>query len=80
MSAFLNALREEGTKEDCLVQIERLLAEKSAMAARIEELEKALEPFIQLPLTQARADNEVVGVYVAVGQIRTAARALRGEG
>jgi trans-2-enoyl-CoA reductase len=43
MSAFINALREEGTKEDCLVQIERLLDEKNAMAARIEELEKALE-------------------------------------
>jgi trans-2-enoyl-CoA reductase len=28
MSAFLNALREEGTKEDCLVQIARLLDER----------------------------------------------------
>jgi hypothetical protein len=31
MTAFLNALREEGTKEDCLVQIERILSELRRM-------------------------------------------------
>ncbi|MFH1553547.1 MAG: hypothetical protein ABII76_01595 [Pseudomonadota bacterium] len=42
MSAFLNALREEGTREDLLAQIERLVAERSEMCAahdrRVSEL------------------------------------------
>lgn len=37
MSAFMNALREEGTKEDCLQQIGRLLDERATYKARLAE-------------------------------------------
>lgn len=37
MSAFMNALREEGTKEDCLQQIGRLLDERDTYKARLAE-------------------------------------------
>jgi hypothetical protein len=44
MSAFLNALREEGSKEDCLVQIARLLDENRRLRdERDEAREKALD-------------------------------------
>ena len=37
MSAFMNALREEGTKEDCLIRIERLLDERAELQACLAE-------------------------------------------
>lgn len=37
MGAYLNALREEGTKQDCLIQIERLLDERAELQARLAE-------------------------------------------
>ena len=37
MGAYLNALREEATKEDLLIQIERLLDERDAYKARLAE-------------------------------------------
>jgi hypothetical protein len=100
MSAFINALREEGSKEDCLGQIARLLDEKhemateidrfvehsKAQAARIEELEKALEPIAAMQLILARPlvagvtdipDDAYVGGGITYGHLRTAARALR---
>lgn len=42
MSAFLNALREEGTKEDCLQQIERLLDERDAALAHSDGLQRTM--------------------------------------
>jgi hypothetical protein len=57
------------------------------MAARIEELEKALEPVVPiLQFFEKAEDNMGVwatqsgNVRLTVGHLRTAARALRGEG
>jgi hypothetical protein len=58
-----------------------------AMAARIEELEKALEPFAKaadelIPGTPDEAGVMWDGIVAMAnaGHLRTAARALRGEG
>jgi uncharacterized small protein (DUF1192 family) len=39
MAAFLNALREEGTKADCLQMLEKMWTDELALRARVAELE-----------------------------------------
>lgn len=38
MSAYMNALREEGTPEDLLREIERLMDERDALRARFDAI------------------------------------------
>jgi len=48
MSAFMNALREEGTKEDCLIPIERLLDRLQATEARLAEAVEVMRTIVGL--------------------------------
>ena len=46
MSAFMNALREEGTKEDCLIRIERLLDERAELQACLAEAVEVMRTIV----------------------------------
>ena len=47
MSAFLNALREEGTKEEILIQLERVMTERDAALKRADELQAAINEWVK---------------------------------
>jgi hypothetical protein len=42
MSAMMNALREEGTKADVLVQLERMIEERDRLSAQLAEARKVI--------------------------------------
>jgi hypothetical protein len=73
--------------DDIAALIRRLRGERDRTYARIEELEKALEPFAKaadelIPGTPDEAGVMWDGIVAMAnaGHLRTAARALKGEG
>lgn len=83
-AAFINAIREEGTKAEACDWLQKTWNEKCALLDRIEQLEGALAPFAALSQRIDRdyadyAEHIMVFFELTHGDFRRARKTLSGE-